>query len=134
MLMPSVLQFAPVQEVVQNSELGERRWFRAIPDADVQLWVGDNDALTGLDFSYRENGSLKLFRWRAGKPPWHGLLDDGESRPLHHKATPVLQQKQEADWQALGDWLEQAKGLPAQLGQQLADVIRLRPTGPVPLD
>ena len=108
-------------------------WFRAGSQADLQLWIDDAGAVAGLDFSYQAAARLTLLRWRAGQPVWHGLVDDGEQRPGHYKASILLNQPTTPDWQWLAGWLNESRGLPADIHRAVLEIVSQRPADPVPL-
>ena len=128
------LHFKPVDAAALAAGPGQRRWYRAAPHADLQLWSDNERRVRGLDFSYRLSGNLNLLRCRAGRPIWHGEINEGEDRPGHYKASALLDQATPADWATLQAMLQSSSGLPRSVRQASLTILSLRPADPVALD
>ena len=66
-----------------------RRWFT---DNDLELivWLDKQKRIIGFQLCYEINRKLKALTWHENGGYLHSGIDDGENKPGHHKATPVL--------------------------------------------
>jgi len=79
-----------IKKVRQIDGEPERRWFNG-SDMDLILWHDDNE-LTGFQICYNKSAQEKALSWKKDSGFSHQLVDDGESRSGHYKATPILLQ------------------------------------------
>lgn len=82
-----------LQEVTWTSQVpGEapRRWFTS-DGMDLIVWYGEPGRITAFQLCYDKGRKERAITWRENQPGLeHRGVDDGESRALNHKMSPVL--------------------------------------------
>ena len=67
----------------------QRRWF-ADDYFDLIVWFDNNGTIVGFQLSYDKEHRQRAVTWKRSNGFAHNAVDDGESRPGHYKATPIL--------------------------------------------
>lgn len=77
--------------ITENSVLngGKRRWFEC-PGYDLLVWYGDAKSIGAFQLCYEIHHQEHALSWKSGLGFRHEIVDDGESRPMKHKSSPVL--------------------------------------------
>lgn len=77
------------RQVKQVPGENRRRWFSS-SDMDLTVWTDGSGGISGFELCYDRGKNERALRWKRGAGFVHERVDDGESRPGRHKATPVL--------------------------------------------
>lgn len=120
-----------LQEVTHTRQVpGEspRRWFTS-DDMDLVVWYGGPGHITAFQLCYDKGRAERAITWREHHPGLeHRGVDDGESRELNHKMSPVLVPDGELRaGDVLADFRAASTALPAEIvalvSERLADEI-----------
>ena len=94
-----------------------RRWF-ADSDFDLIVWVGMHTEIDGFQLCYRVGNRQKALTWRQTSGFVLTGIDDGESVPGTHKATPILTPDPVAEAAGLGyRFVRSSHTLPAAIAE-----------------
>lgn len=86
--------------VRQRPEEGFRRWFTD-DEMDLIVWYEDGGAVRGFQLCYGKQSTQHAVTWMNNGTYNHAKVDDGESRPIGSKSTPILVQDGSFDSQGL---------------------------------
>ena len=105
----------------QNPDEPRKRWFSSA-SMDLVAWFDDNDVLVAFQLCYDKSRDERAVVWRQrGARLEHLVVDDGESAPGKHKASPILTIKNRLPLQKVRErLLLESSELPAVI---LADVL-----------
>jgi hypothetical protein len=78
-----------VQKTRQIAGEPYRRWFND-ETFDLIVWYEAKGEIIGFQLCYRAWPDEKALTWLRGEGFSHNRIDQGESRPDHHKMTPIL--------------------------------------------
>jgi hypothetical protein len=81
-----------LREIPQVRQIpGERRrrWF-SDGLLDLVVWLDAGGAPDGFQLTYDKGGSERSLTWSRDAGYVHAGIDDGETRPGHMKATPIV--------------------------------------------
>ncbi|MBI1397362.1 MAG: hypothetical protein GC151_15425 [Betaproteobacteria bacterium] len=78
-----------IPDVRQIPGESPRRWFTST-DADFVVWLDASGRPLGFQFCYDKGGGETAITWRRDTGFTQARVDDGESRALACKATPLL--------------------------------------------
>ena len=81
---------AEIKKVRQIEGEPARRWFNC-HQMDLFIWY-ENNQIIGFQLCYDKDIKEKAFSWHKDRGLQHQKVDDGENRPGHYKATPILVQ------------------------------------------
>lgn len=74
----------------QNPDEPRKRWFSSA-SMDLVTWFDDDEVLVAFQLCYDKSHSERAVIWRrSGTRLEHLAVDDGESTPGKHKASPIL--------------------------------------------
>ncbi len=59
-------------------------------DLDLTVWFDHRGGILGFELCYDKGKNERAVRWNREQGFLHQKVDDGESRPGRHKATPIL--------------------------------------------
>ena len=65
-----------------------KRWFHS-EQMDLFIWY-ENNQIISFQLCYDKENKEKAISWHKDKGLQHQKVDDGENRPGHYKATPIL--------------------------------------------
>jgi len=77
-----------IKKVRQIEGEPNRRWFNN-HDMDLIVWQ-ENENILAFQLCYDKTGNEKAISWKPDTGLIHQKVDDGENRPGHYKATPIL--------------------------------------------
>lgn len=111
----------------QNPDEPRKRWFSSA-SMDLVTWFDDDEVLVAFQLCYDKSHSERAVIWRrSGTRLEHLAVDDGESTPGKHKASPILTAGQRLSLQRVREkLLLEASELPPVI---LADVLARLDTG-----
>ena len=74
----------------QNPDEPRKRWFSSA-SMDLVAWFDNDDVLIAFQLCYDKSDAERAVVWRRhGAGLKHHAVDDGESIPGKHKASPIL--------------------------------------------
>lgn len=101
-----------IQDTRQIPGEPARRWFSA-EEMDLIVWhEGDNFA--GFQLCYDKLQQEKALSWKPSSGLIHELVDSGENRSGHYKATPILIKSADYDLPAIRQAFIQQSALIAE--------------------
>lgn len=111
----------------QSPDEPRKRWFSSA-SMDLVAWFDDDEVLVAFQLCYDKPHSERAVIWRrSGTRLEHLVVDDGESTPGKHKASPILTTGQRLSLQRVREkLLLEASELPPVI---LADVLARLDTG-----
>lgn len=77
--------------VRQRPEEGFRRWFTD-EEMDLIVWYENSGSVRGFQLCYGKQTDQHAVTWMSNGTYNHAKVDDGESRPIGSKSTPILVQ------------------------------------------
>lgn len=79
-----------ISSIRQNLDEPNKRWFSSA-SMDLVAWFDDDDVLVAFHLCYDKSHAERAVVWRQrGTRLEHLVVDDGESTPGKHKASPIL--------------------------------------------
>ena len=79
-----------ITAVRQDPAEPRKRWFSSAT-MDLVAWFDDGDVLVAFQLCYDKGHAERVLIWRQGSSRLeHRSVDDGESTPGKHKASPIL--------------------------------------------
>lgn len=79
-----------INAVRQNPDEPRKRWFSSA-SMDLVTWFDDDEVLVAFQLCYDKSHAERAVIWRRrGTGLEHLAVDDGESTPGKHKASPIL--------------------------------------------
>lgn len=79
-----------IKNIKQQTGEPEKRWFSS-EEMDLFIWY-ENNKIISFQLCYDKEKNEKAISWHKDKGLQHQRVDDGENRPGHYKATPILVQ------------------------------------------
>lgn len=117
-------QLREISGVRQTPEEPHRRWFTC-DDMDLMVWESVDGEVVGFQLYYDKQYRERVVLWRACGDLSHMGVDDGEARPLGHKAAPILVPDDTLDVSGvLERFLSRARNLPGSVVQPVRQHLR----------
>ncbi len=86
--------------VRQRPDEGFRRWFTD-EEMDLIVWYDSDRRVKGFQLCYGKQTDQHAMTWLSRGGFTHAKVDDGESRPIGSKSTPILVQDGHIDSERL---------------------------------
>ena len=105
--------------VRQRPDEGFRRWFTD-EEMDLIVWYNTDGGVRGFQLCYGKQTDQHAMTWMERGGYTHAKVDDGESRPIGSKSTPILVQDGHVDSDRLSaDFLKRA----TEIEQPIRDLV-----------
>lgn len=67
----------------------KRRWFES-DELDLVIWINNANQIFSFQLFYKNDSKEQALTWKSTSGFSHEAVDDGESRNLRHKSSPIF--------------------------------------------
>ena len=94
-----------IENIKQKEGGPKRRWF-SDSSLDLYVWYGNENEITQFQICYDKGSNERALSWSKETGISHHAIDDGESRAMHMKSTPILIDVKDSDTVRVGIMFE----------------------------
>ena len=79
-------------EIITNKKFANeynRRWFES-EELDLVIWINNSNQISSFQLCYKKGVREQVLTWKSTSGFTHETVDDGESRSMRHKSSPIL--------------------------------------------